>query len=288
MDITRIAVVGGGGQMGTGIAQVAASAAFDVVIVDVSDAALQRAEQRIAKSLERLVSAGRLDASQAAAVAQRISHDTDLDAAVATADHVIETVPEDLAVKHDVLRRIDAAAGDHVIVASNTSQFSISKLAAATRRADRVIGTHWFNPPPLMRLIEVIRGVMTSDETLATTLALAERFGKETIVCQKDTQGFVTSRLIMLWCIEAMRIVEEGIATVEDVNKACQLAFNHPMGPLDTADMGGLDSVVMAGEALAAQYGERFRLPQNVRALVNAGNYGHKTGTGFRDYGASR
>jgi len=288
MDINRIAVVGGAGQMGTGIAQVAASAGFDVVVVDVSTAALERAEQRIARGLGRLVSGGKLDASQADEVTARISWETDLDGAVAAADHVIETVPEDLAIKHDVLRRIDDAAGEDVIIASNTSQFSISKLAAVTGRADRIIGTHWFNPPPLMRLIEVVRGVLTSDETLTATLALAERFGKETIVCQKDTQGFVTSRLIMLWCIEAMRIVEEGIATVEDVNKACTLAFNHPMGPLDTADMGGLDSVVMAGEALTAQYGERYRLPQNVRALVNAGRFGHKTGAGFRDYGEPR
>lgn len=288
MDINRIAVVGGAGQMGAGIAQVAASAGLDVVIVDVSQSALDRAEQRIAKSLGRLVKAGKLDASAAAETTARIEGQTDLEGAVATADHVIETVPEDLALKHDVLGRIDGAAAQAVIIASNTSQFSISKLAAATGRADRVIGTHWFNPPPLMRLIEVIRGVVTSDATLATTLALAQRFGKETIVCQRDTQGFITSRLIMLWCIEAMRIVEEGIATVEDVNKACTLAFNHPMGPLDTADMGGLDSVVLAGEALAAEYGERYRLPQNVRALVNAGRLGHKTGAGFSEYGEAR
>jgi 3-hydroxybutyryl-CoA dehydrogenase len=134
----------------------------------------------------------------------------------------------------------------------------------------------------------VIRGVSTSDETLATTLELSRALGKETIVCRKDTQGFITSRMIMLWCTEAMRIVEEGIASVEDVNKACVLAFNHAMGPLDTADLGGLDSMVNAGEALTAHYGERFRLPQNVRALVSAGHYGQKTGRGFRDYGEAR
>jgi 3-hydroxybutyryl-CoA dehydrogenase len=120
------------------------------------------------------------------------------------------------------------------------------------------------------------------------TLALAERFGKETIVCQKDTQGFVTSRLILLWCIEAMRIVDEGIATAEDINKACVLAFNHAMGPLDTADLGGLDTFEKAGDQMAAQYGERYRLPQNIRALVSAGHFGHKTGHGFREYGEAR
>ena len=139
-----------------------------------------------------------------------------------------------------------------------------------------------------MRLIEVIRGDETSDETLEVTLDLARSFGKEAIVCEKDTQGFVTSRLIMLWCIEAMRIVEEGIATPEDVNKACVLAFNHPMGPLDIADMGGLDSVVTAGEALSEQYGERYSPPGNLRALVEAGDLGHKTGRGFGEYGEAR
>ena len=199
-EVKRIAVIGGGGQMGNGIAQVAATAGFDVTIVDVSEEAVQRGVARIGKSIGRLVSAGRLEQGQADEVRARIAGTTDLEAAVADSDHVIESVFEDVALKHEVLRRVDAVARAEVIFASNTSQFSISELAAATGRPDRVIGTHWFNPPPLMRLIEVVRGVATSEETLATTLALAERFGKETIVCQKDTQGFITSRLILAWC----------------------------------------------------------------------------------------
>jgi 3-hydroxybutyryl-CoA dehydrogenase len=288
MEIETIAVVGGGGQMGNGIAQVAATSGFDVLAVDVSEEALERGRVRIEKSLTKLVKADALDREAADLALRRIGLSTDLEASAARAHHVIETVPEILETKHDVLRRIDGAADPNVVIASNTSQFSISKLAAATSRADRVIGTHWFNPPPIMRPIEVIRGDQTSDETLATTLDLVSRFGKEPIVCEKDTQGFITSRMIMLWCIEAMRIVEEGIASPEDVNKACVLAFNHPMGPLDIADMGGLDSVVTAGEALCERYGERYEPPSNLRELVEAGHLGHKTGRGFKEYGEAR
>ena len=144
---------------------------------------------------------------------------------------MIETVAEDLALKEAVLRRLDAVCRDDVVFASNTSQFAISRLAAATTRPDRVIGSHWFNPPTAMGLIEVVRGLETSDETLEVTLELAHRYGKETIVCRKDTQGFVTSRLIALFMVEAARIVEEGIADPEEVDKACRLAFNHAHGP---------------------------------------------------------
>jgi 3-hydroxybutyryl-CoA dehydrogenase len=288
MAIKTIAVMGGGGQMGNGITQVAAASGFDVIAVDVAEEALERGRARIEKSLAKLVKGGHLDETVAAETLRRISFSTDLTESAAACDYAIETVPEVLEIKHDVLKRIDDAAGEDVVIASNTSQFSISKLADATGRADRVIGTHWFNPPPIMRPIEVIRGDGTSDQTLATTLDLVGRLGKEPIVCEKDTQGFITSRMIMLWCIEAMRIVDEGIATPEDVNKACVLAFNHPMGPLDIADMGGLDSVVTAGEALSEEYGERYEPPPNLRALVEAGHLGQKTGRGFKEYGEAR
>lgn len=288
MDVQRVLVVGGGGQMGNGIAQVAAQSGLDVTIADVSREALGRGLRRIDRSLERLVRTGALNDGDAAAARARIDTTTDLEAAGADTDHVIESVLEDAEIKRDVFRRLDAVCREDVIFASNTSQFAISRLASATQRPDRVVGTHWFNPPPVMRLIEIVRGLETSDETLARTLKLAARYGKETIVCSKDTQGFVTSRLIMVQVLEAARIVEEGIATVDDVNKACVLAFNHAMGPLDTVDLGGLDTMERASDAMTHNFGDRFRPPQLLRALVNAGHYGRKTGRGFSDYGEAQ
>jgi 3-hydroxybutyryl-CoA dehydrogenase len=277
-------VVVGGGTMGNGIAQVVAQSGLRVTVVDVSEEALERALARIGRSLERFVKSERLTREEADAVRGRIETSTELEQAAAGADHVIETVIEDLDVKSDVLKRLDAVCADQVVFASNTSQFPISGLAAATSRPDRVIGSHWFNPPPMMDLIEVIRGVETSDETLATTLELAERYGKSTVVCRKDTPGFITSRLIVALALEAMRIVEEGIADPEDVDLACVKAFNHAMGPIDTMDYSGLDTTLRVADNMRHTYGERFLAPQNLRALVNAGRLGRKTGSGFRLY----
>jgi len=281
MAVERVVVVGGGGLMGSGIAQVVATAGFQVTVVEVDDAMIERGLKRIERGLEK---AG----GETGEILARITGSTDLETAAADADHVIESVIEVLEAKADVLQRLDAVCRDDVIFASNTSQFPISKLGAFTERPDRVVGSHWFNPPPLMKLIEVIRGVETSDATLETTLALAERYGKETIVCRKDTPGFVTSRLIASFMVEAARIVEEGIADVEDVDKACKLGFGHAMGPLLTADFSGLDTVERVADNLAANYGDRFLVPQMIRALVNAGHLGRKTGRGLRDYGEAR
>jgi 3-hydroxybutyryl-CoA dehydrogenase len=282
--IEKVVVVGGGGLMGSGIAQVVAQAGLLVTIVEVDQAAIDRGLGRIERSLGLLVERERVTQDQADATRTRISSSTSLEEAGAAADHAIETVIEDIEVKTDVLRRLDTVCREEVVLASNTSQFPISRLAATTQRPDRVIGSHWFNPPPVMNLIELVRGVETSDETLQTALDLAHRYGKETVVCKKDTPGFITSRLIALFMVEAARIVEEGIASVEDVNKACRLAFGHAQGPLDTADLSGLDTVSRVADALRDQYGERFLPPQLIRSLTNAGHFGRKSGRGFSDY----
>ena len=276
----KVAVVGGG-VMGNGIAQVVATSGLDVTLIDIDAKALERALGRIEKSLGRFVKSERLTQAGADAALGRISTSTDLDAA-AEADHAIETVVEDFNVKADVLKRLDGVCRDDVIFASNTSQFSISRLAAATGRPDRVIGSHWFNPPPMMDLIELVRGVQTSDETLARALELAERYGKQTVLCHKDTPGFITSRLIVALMLEAMRIVEEGIADAADVDLACQRAFNHAMGPLDTADFSGLDTTLKVADNMREAYGERFLAPQSLRALVAAGHLGRKAGRGLK------
>jgi 3-hydroxybutyryl-CoA dehydrogenase len=281
MPVEQIAIVGGGGTMGSGIAQVVAAAGFNVTIVEVSDEAIARGLKRIERGLEKLGDAG-------PAARARITTSTDLEAAGAAADHVIETVIEDFGLKSDVLGRLDAVCRDEVIFATNTSQFSISRLAATTGRVDRVVGSHWFNPPPLMGLIEVIRGDETSDATLAAALELAHAYGKQTVVCKRDTPGFITSRLIALFMVEAARIVEEGIADPADVDLACKLAFNHAMGPLTTADLSGVDVLEKVADNLAATFGDRFTPPETVRQLVREGHLGRKTGQGFNSYEDAR
>jgi 3-hydroxybutyryl-CoA dehydrogenase len=286
MAIEKAAVIGGG-TMGNGIAQVIAQSGIGVTLVDIDAAALTRATDRIKANLERLASREKITSDEVSATLGRLTTTTDVEAAGAGADHVVETVIEDFEVKSDVLSRLDKVCREDVILASNTSQFSITKLAATTGRPDRVIGSHWFNPPPVMKLIEIIRGVETSDQTLATTTKLADRYGKQVVVCQKDTPGFITSRLIVGLALEAARIVEEGIADAADVNRACVLAFNHAMGPLDTIDYSGLDTTIRVADNMRDQYGERFLAPQGLRSLVNGGHLGRKTGRGFSDYSES-
>jgi 3-hydroxybutyryl-CoA dehydrogenase len=282
MEVKRVCVYGAG-LMGHGIAQVIASAGYEVFLRDREQSFLEKAMAGIRSTLERLVSKGKVPGPEAEAILSRIHPSLSDEEALSFTDLVIEAVFEDLEVKRQVFSRCDQLCPPPAILASNTSQFSITAIGAATRRADRVVGMHWFLPPGIMRLIEVVRGEDTSDETVAVIRDLAGRFGKETVVC-RDRQGFITTRALVALAVECLRMVEEGVASKEDIDKAIRLGLNHPMGPLELSDFSGLELHVQAADAMAKVYGERFLTTQTVRNLVRAGNYGRKTGRGLYDY----
>ena len=244
--------------------------------------AIDKAKKTMSVSLGKLASKGKLTDTPEQILA-RIQWVTDMKE-IAAADFVVESVSEIMDLKKEVLSQADGLCRPGVILASNTSQFSITELAASTQRPDRFIGMHWFNPAVIMKLIEVVRGLETSDQTLETTLDLAASLGKETVVCQKDTVGFITTRMLSLWGAEAARILEEGIASVEDIDKACRLGFGHPMGPFQISDFSGLDTGLRVRRNLFDAYGERYRSTPTLINLVNAGHFGRKTGRGYYDY----
>jgi 3-hydroxybutyryl-CoA dehydrogenase len=281
MLIQRIAVIGAGA-MGSGIAQVAATAGYDVILRDTAQASLERALTTIQKSLGRLLKAGKLSETDAAAILARIRPVSDL-GEVSNADYVIEAIPEVMALKQELFRDLDALCKPGVILASNTSELSVTAIASVTKRPERVIGMHWFNPPPVMKLVEIVRGVKTSDETLRLTEEISHRMGKETVVC-KDAQGFITSRALCALLVECYRIHEEGLASAEDIDKAIRLGLNHPMGPLELSDYVGIDVLMHASEGMIEAFGDRFRMPQSVVKQVEAGHIGRKSGRGFYDY----
>lgn len=283
LEVQSIAVLGAGA-MGSGIAQVAATSGFRVMLCDVSAAVLEKAGASMRKSLARLVKAGTLTEGQAAAAMERVTATTDPDEAVREARAVIEAVPENLALKREVFRRLDGAAPAGALLLSNTSELSIAEIASATNRRDRVAGMHWFNPPPLMRLIEIVRAAETSDETVAAVVELSRRMGKETVVC-RDARGFITSRALAAHLLECFRIAEEGIASPKDVDTAIRLGLNYPMGPFELADYVGLDVLAAAARGLAEAHGPRFAPPRLLLERVEKGHLGVKTGKGFYEHG---
>ncbi|HEV8528236.1 MAG TPA: 3-hydroxyacyl-CoA dehydrogenase family protein, partial [Actinomycetes bacterium] len=230
----------GAGLMGSGIAQVAAQAGYEVTLRDITDDALDRARKAIAESYARFVAKDRISPDDAEAALARIGTTTDLDAA-ADADIVVEAVFEQIDVKHEVFRVLDRISREDAVLATNTSAIPITNIAAVTNRPERVVGTHFFSPVPLMKLCELVRGLKTSDETLAAARAFAEAVGKTCVVVNKDVAGFVTTRLICALAMEAVRLYEAGVASAEDIDTACKLGFGHPMGPLATVDMTGVD-----------------------------------------------
>ncbi|MEV4555972.1 3-hydroxyacyl-CoA dehydrogenase family protein [Kitasatospora sp. NPDC049285] len=280
----RIAVIGAG-LMGAGIAQVAAQAGHQVVLRDVTDAALARGLDGIRASYEKFTAKGKLTEQQAADALARITVTTDLDA-VAEADLVVEAVFERLDVKEAVFRELDRIAKDGAVLGSNTSAIPITRIAAATERPESVVGVHFFSPVPLMQLVELVRGYKTSDETLARARAFAEGVGKQVVVVNRDVAGFVTTRLITALVVEATRLYESGVATAEDIDTACRLGFGHPMGPLQTADLTGVDILLHAADNIYEETrDEKFAAPELMARMVTAGDLGRKSGQGFYRYG---
>ena len=279
MKIERIVLIGAG-TMGHGIAQVAAQAGFDVLLEDVSDEFVSRGLARIQDNLKKGVERGKVTEDEMSAALSRIRTSTNLNDA-ATADLVVEAVIEKLDAKRELLARLDQICKPTAILATNTSSLSIASIAAATARADRVIGMHFFNPVHIMKLIEIVIAADTSQETLSAALDVARRMGKEAITV-KDAPGFATSRLGVALGLEAMRMLEQEVASAEDIDKAMVLGYNHPMGPLRLTDLVGLDIRLNIAEYLFEKLNsEAFRPPDILKRKVAEGKLGKKTGEGF-------
>ena len=282
MAITTVGIIGAG-TMGNGIAQLCAVSDINVVMVDISDAALQKGVATVASSLDRLVKKEKIHADDKAAALARIQTSTDY-AALKGVQIVIEAATENYELKLKILKQVDAIVDPEVIIASNTSSISITQLAAATSRADRFIGMHFFNPVPLMALVEIIRGLQTSDATHDAVKALSEKLGK-TPITVKNAPGFVVNRILVPMINEAFFVLADGLATAEDIDAGMKLGCNHPIGPLALADMVGLDVCLAVMEVYLKDYGDsKYRPCPLLKEMVAAGRLGRKTGQGVYSY----
>jgi 3-hydroxybutyryl-CoA dehydrogenase len=270
----------GTGTMGQGIAQVAAQSGHTTRLFDAAPGRAEGAVKGIGAQLERLLAKGKLSADERHQAMSRLSAATDARDACAGADLVIEAVPEDLALKLEVLRPVLDVLGVHALIGTNTSSLSITELGARLGVPERTVGLHFFNPPPVMELVEVVRGLGTSDATVTRAVEFARGLGKTPIVV-RDVPGFATSRLGVILGAEAMRMLEMGVASAEDIDRGMELGYRHPMGPLKLTDLVGLDVRLAILDHLTKEIGDQFRPPAILRSMVRAGKLGKKTGEGF-------
>ncbi|MBL8677992.1 MAG: 3-hydroxyacyl-CoA dehydrogenase family protein [Myxococcales bacterium] len=280
----RVAVLGAG-TMGAGIAQVAATAGFSVALFDVSKAQIDKARAGIAQSLEKLASKGKIDAPTKERALAAIAAFESVEDAVRDASFVVEAAPERMELKRELFLAVDRAAPADALLGSNTSSLSITEIASVVKDPTRVVGLHFFNPVPLMELLEVVRGVRTTDAVVDRALAFAKDLGKTPIVV-RDFPGFATSRLGVVIGCEAIRMLEQGVASAEDIDRAMELGYRHPMGPLKLGDLVGLDVRLAILEHLHKELGEQFRPPALLRQMVRAGKLGKKSGEGFYKWDA--
>jgi 3-hydroxybutyryl-CoA dehydrogenase len=285
MEIRKIGVLGAGA-MGNGIAQVCAQAGHEVVMRDIADKFVQRGLKTIEGFLSKSVEKGKITEDEKKKVVGRIKGSTEI-SDLKDCDFVIEAVLEDLELKKQVFQEVEKLTRPEVILATNTSSMSITAIGAVTKRPDRVVGMHFFNPVPLMRLVEVIKGMDTSDETANVTRELSEKLGKVPVLVKKDAPGFIVNRLMMVQMIEAIKVYEEGIASIEDIDKAIKGGLNHPMGPFELMDLTGLDINYNVNEYFHHELNQELKhvTPLSLKNMVRSGKLGRKTGEGWYKYG---
>jgi 3-hydroxybutyryl-CoA dehydrogenase len=284
MKISKVGVLGAG-LMGSGIAEVCAKGGYETVVREVSEELARKGIGRIESSLAKAVERGKLASGDRDAARGRLKATTRLED-FGACDLVIEAVVENLDAKREMFRELDRICGEATIFCSNTSSLTITELSAATRRPDRFAGLHFFLPAPVMKLVEVVRTIATSDETIETIVRFAKSLGKEPILA-KDNSGFIVNRLLVPYLLDAVRAVEEGVGTAEDIDKGMELGCGHPMGPLKLLDLVGLDTTYAIAEIMFVEYREkRFAPPPLLKRMVLAGRYGKKSGRGFYEYGS--
>jgi len=285
MAIIKTIGVVGAGTMGNGIAQVAAQAGYDVIMTDIEDRFVQNGLKNIDKFLGKSVEKGKMTADVKAQIMGRIKGTAKMED-MKDADYVVEVVFEDMEVKKKTFKQLDEITRKDVILTSNTSSMSITEIAKATNRQDKVLGMHFFNPVPLIRLVEVIRGYYTNDESVAVSLDLAKKFGKEPIEVKTDIAGFVVNRLMVPHMIEAICLLQEGVASKEDIDKAAKLGLNYPMGPFELMDLTGVDILLNVVNYFYQEHNKELKwvAPRVLKDTIKAGRLGRKTGVGWYDY----